>query len=96
MAIVIEEEKTNISIVGILTWLAVLFIIAAAVYYIFFAQPQLVEIAAPASLQNINPIAKINLNPEEVVNSPGFRLLVQYITPPAVGNVGRENPFVAP
>lgn len=94
MAIVIEEEKSKVSLITFVTWLIILVIIAVAVYYIFFSQPQLIEISPPANFENINPLSKINLNPTDVVNNPNFQSLKQYITLPVPGNFGRSNPFV--
>jgi len=96
MAIVIEEEKNRISPISIITWLVILVIVGLAVYYIFFSQPQLVEITAPSSFQNINPLSKVDVNPEDVINSPGFQSLKSTIAPLAPGNTGRENPFLVP
>ena len=96
MAIFVEEEKNRINLISIITWLVILLIIGLAAYYIFFAQPQLVEITAPAALQNIDPLSKVNINPEDIVNGPGFQSLKSTITLPVPGNAGRENPFLAP
>lgn len=96
MAIVIEEEKNRISPISIATWLVVMIIIGLAAYYIFFSQPQLVEITAPQIFQNIDPLSKVNINPEDVVNGPGFQSLKSTITLPEPGNAGRANPFMAP
>ncbi len=95
MAIVIEEEKNRISPISIATWLVVLIIIGLAAYYIFFTQPELIEVAAPSNFQNIDPLSKINLNPEDVVNGSGFQSLKPTITLPVPGNAGRDNPFLA-
>jgi len=94
MAIVIEEEKNGTSVMGVVMWVVVFAIIIAAVYYVFFAQPQLVEVVAPANFKNINPLANINLNPEDVVNSRNFQSLKQYVTPSSPENFGRSNPFL--
>jgi hypothetical protein len=96
MAIIIEEEKNKISLISIATWLVVLLIIGLAVYYIFFSQPELVEIAAPAAIQNLDPLRKINISPDEIVNSPAFHSLKSTVTLPTPGNTGRSNPFLAP
>jgi flagellar basal body-associated protein FliL len=96
MAIVIEEEKNKINILSIITWLVIIVIIGLAVYYIFFSQPQLIEVATPSSFQNINPLAKINISPENVINGPAFQSLKSTITLPAPGNAGRGNPFLMP
>ena len=96
MAIFIEEERNKISPISIVTWLVVLVIIGLAVYYIFFTQPGLVEIAAPSNFQSIDPLSRINLNPEDVVNGRGFQALRSTIALPTPGNSGRDNPFLAP
>lgn len=93
MAIVIEEEKNQTNIIGIVTWLVVILVVGIAAYYIFFARPQLVEMVAPSAFQNINTISKINLNPEEVVNSKLFQSLKLYVSLPVPGSAGRSNPF---
>lgn len=96
MAIIVEEERSRPSIIAVLMWLMVLIIVAVAVYYIFFVQPQVVDIGVPSNFQNIDPLAEINLNPEDVIGSSGFQSMKQYVTPPVPGNAGRANPFVAP
>ena len=94
MATIIEEGKNGRGgIVRLLMWLMVLIIIGAAGYYIFFAEPQLVEIATPASFKSIDPLAGINLNPEDVINGVEFQSLKIYVTPPRPGNAGKANPF---
>ncbi|MDO8536845.1 MAG: hypothetical protein Q7R94_01205 [bacterium] len=95
MAIIIEEEGGKINIVRVITWIAILAIIVIAVYYVFFAQPQLVEIAVPPTFRNIETIAKgIGLKPDEIIGGPAFRSLQPYITLPVPGNAGRPNPFL--
>jgi capsule polysaccharide export protein KpsE/RkpR len=99
MAIVIEEEKGKSNIIGILAWFCMLVIIAGAIYYIFFAAPELVVIAPPASLSQTTPISQITLHPEDVTQSQSFGLLKSYIpssTAQGSASVGRSNPFVSP
>jgi len=96
MAIIVEEEKNRINIARILIWLTVLMILGAVVYYIFFTQPQLVNVVAPTAFDNIDPLADVDLNPQEVVDNPVFKALERHITPPVPENAGRSNPFVAP
>ncbi len=95
MAIVIEEERNGGNIVKILMWLLILVVVAVAGYYIFFAEPELVEIVVPPNLQNknISSLTGINLNPEEVVGGREFKSLKQYVNPPQPGNAGKSNPF---
>jgi len=98
MAIIVEEEKKSgaSGILMIVTWLAIIGAIAGAVYYVFFAQPQLVgQIVAPAGFQNTQQLSKINLNPQDILQSPSFQALKQYITPLEPSTTGRPNPFLA-
>jgi len=92
MAIIVEEQKRGISIVTVITWLVILAVLSAAAYYIFFARPELVEVTAPSSFQNINSLSQININPDDVVQSLN-QSFKQYITPPATTTLGRSNPF---
>jgi hypothetical protein len=100
MAIVVEEEKSRINIIRLLGWLAILAIICAAIYYLFFAAPELVIISTPASFQNIAPIAQVTLHPEDVLNGAAYQSLrppaFPLPTPQGPASVGRQNPFIAP
>jgi hypothetical protein len=98
MAIVIEEEKSKSHLASLLGWLIILGIIVAAVYYVFFAAPELVIITPSGNLSAIAPIVQNNLQPSDVLQSPAFKLLKP---PPGSVQVststgGRPNPFIAP
>jgi hypothetical protein len=98
MAIIVEEEKKRTNIAGLLGWLGILIVIAVAVYYVFFAAPELVIIQPSGSLSSIAPIANISLNPTDITNSPSFQALHATIPPlnPAVPAPGRSDPFLTP
>jgi len=99
MAIIVEEEKKKSGLFGIIGWLIFLVIAGAAVYYIFFAQPQLVTIPASGTLGAIEPIAQTSLHPETVVQGAAFQVLKSTITlptPQGPAAVGRTDPFIAP
>lgn len=100
MAIIIEEERSKTNLVSLLGWSAIVIILLVATYYIFFAAPDLVNIAPPANFQNITPLAQISLAPEEVLTSPAFQALeppsFPLPTPQGPAAVGRANPFIAP
>ena len=99
MAIVVEEGEKNTNLLGIVGWLVFLGIAGAAIYYVFFAQPELVAIPATGALSNIAPIAQISLHPETVVEAPAFQALTSTIalpTPQGPTAVGRTDPFIAP
>jgi|SRR6185437_1752671 len=99
MAIIVEEEKRKSNIGMIVGWVVILGIVGAAVYYVFFAAPELIEIPATGALSTIAPIAQVSLHPEDVINSAGFTALKPGIpNPTSTGPsaVGRTNPFIAP
>ncbi len=99
MAIIVDEGEKKGNVLGIFGWLIFLGIVAATVYYVFFAQPQLVPVTASGSLSAIAPIAQLALHPESVVQGPAFQSLVSSVplpTPQGPAAVGRSNPFIAP
>ena len=94
MPIVVEGEKSGVGIVRFLMWLAILVIAGTSVYYVFFVEPQLVDVAIPKELEQIDPLVSVSLSPEEVINV--LESLRPHVAPPVAGNAGRSNPFVAP
>jgi hypothetical protein len=99
MAIIVEENERKNNIFGIVEWLVFLLIAGIAIYYVFFAQPELVTIPATGNLGEIAPITQIVLHPETVVQGAAFQALTSTIplpTPSGPATVGRTNPFIAP
>jgi len=97
MAIIVNEEKSRTNLISLLGWLGILAAVGAAVYYIFFAAPELVIIAPSGNLGAIAPIASITIHPEDVINSPAFQALQAQIPPPSATGpalIGRTNPFL--
>jgi len=99
MAIIVEEEKSGVNLVRLIGWLGVLGVVAASIYYVFFAAPELVTIKPPENFANITPIATITLHPENVLNSQTFQALKSPPFPLPTGKgpaaVGRTNPFIS-
>lgn len=100
MAIIVEEEKKQRShVFGLAGWLAFLAVIAAAVYYLFFATPPSVTLTAAGSLSSIATLTQSAVQPQDVENSAALQALhttvaVPTSTGPAA--VSRTNPFIAP
>lgn len=95
MAIVIEEEKKSGSgIVTLFLWVILIGAILAGAYYIFFKQPELLEVAMPADFKNTEQISKIELKPEELLNNAQFKSLKAHIPIPLTPSTGRPNPFL--
>ncbi len=99
MAIIVEEGEKKTNLLGVIGWLVFLGIAGAAIYYVFFAQPELVAIPSTGSLSTIAPITQLSLHPETVIQSPAFAVLKSTVTlptPQGPAAVGRPNPFIAP
>jgi hypothetical protein len=100
MAIVIEEaQKDRTNLWRFLAWFGVFIVIAAAVYYIFFAAPELVVVTPSGNFNAIAPIANISLDPSSVLQNQAFQSLQSTVPPPSPSGpaaVGRSNPFIAP
>jgi len=97
MAIVVEEEQSrgvSSGVVSILVWLLILGIIAAAVYYVFFAEPEFITITAPEDFAATEITARADIDPQAVLGDPRFTNLRDYVTPPPPGSFGRSNPFL--
>lgn len=94
MAIIVEEEKRSANWVNIAIAAVVIVVVFAGAYFIFFKQPQLIEVVTPSGLKEIGTISQLSFDPQSVVSSPVFKSLKQYgspVTPPAT--TGRANPF---
>lgn len=99
MAIIVEEGEKKNNLFAIVGWLIFLCIAAVAVYYVFFAQPELVIIPAAGNVGEIAPITQTNLNPSTVIESPAFQALTSTIAlpvPQGPATVGRTDPFIVP
>lgn len=96
MAIIIEEKTNGSGIITFLIWLAILGIIAASAYYVFFKKPELVEFNASSNFKNIQQLSKISINSDQLINNPQFQALKQYITVPSLESISinRPNPFL--
>jgi hypothetical protein len=104
MAVVIEEEKRDrLGLVNIVSWVVILLVVVISVYYIFFRNPEIVDVRVPPTFERTQRISNIELDPAQIVDSPSFRGRVEQVEPPCGGakcieafpeRYGRENPFV--
>ncbi len=94
MAIIIEGEKRKINWFASAIVVLVVFSIATATYYLFFASTPLIEKVVPSSVQSLQVISSIKLQPELIINDPKFQILKQYVNPVGVGAIGKSNPFL--
>ena len=93
MAIIIEGEKQGKGTVQAVVGAVVAVLLLVATYWIFFAEPPLVEVIAPQELESISRISQVEVSPEVVTGSPVFKSLKILADDPELGEFGRENPF---
>ncbi len=92
MAIVVEEEKKG-SWITIITVAVILVIVFTGGYYLFFKNPELIEVVAPDRLQQLNQLSQAKFDPAAVIDSPLFKALRDYTAPLVLPQAGRANPF---
>ncbi len=93
MAIELEPERQGTNWMAIVTVAVIVIVLFVGSYYLFFKQPQLIEVVAPQSLQTLGDLSKVSFDPSAVVNDPTFKLLRQYGSPISPVTPGRSNPF---
>lgn len=93
MAIVLEEEKKRTNWVAILTVAVIVIVLFVGSYFLFFKQPQLIEVVAPKSLQDLGKLSQLSFDPSGVINDPTLKLLRQYGSNISPVTPGRSNPF---
>jgi len=93
MAIVIQEEKNTGSWFGFGILLLILVVLGIALYYLFFVQPQLLDVAGGKNLGSIEEFSQMNFDPRSVTESEFFKEKKQYIPLTPIVNAGNPRPF---
>ena len=93
MAIVVEQQERRVNWFAIAVFLFLLAVIFGGGYFLFFAPTPAIELITPEPLHDAEALSQVTLDPASVINSPAFKNLRRYGTPPAGGNTGKQNPF---
>ena len=93
MAIIIEQEKKSVNWFGIITAIVIIGVLFAGAYFVLFTKPELIEIVVPGKVSDLSQLSQLSFNPEELLNSPQFKVLKQFDTDVAIPQPGRSNPF---
>jgi len=96
MAIVVEQERApRLGFIKVVLWLIILGVIAAAVYYLFFKNPDTIPaLITPTGFKDTSSLSKINLDPASVIQNPVFQALKSNVAPMPSSTPGRANPFL--
>lgn len=93
MAIAIEEEKKQINWFALAMFTAIVVILGAAIYYLFFINPAFIEVVLTDSLKTLKEITKIEFNISEIANSPVLKNLKPYVDQVIPEPAYNPNPF---
>ncbi|MBI2278642.1 MAG: hypothetical protein HYU81_01100 [Candidatus Brennerbacteria bacterium] len=93
MAIVVEEEKKGANWITVLSVSIGLIAVFAGAYYLFFKQPELIDVVVPADLERLRVISEVRFDPREVVDAPSFQGLRDFSGTLSAPRTGKANPF---
>lgn len=93
MAILVEGENGKKGTFKIAAIVIVVMVLILGTYFLFFAPAPLIEVIIPSGLQSVSQISETGLNAPEILNSPVYKSLKQYVAEPELGETGRTNPF---
>lgn len=93
MAIVVEQEKKKVNWITALSVVVFLIVVFFGGYYLFFKQPELIDVVVPAELERLRIISSVRFDPREVVDSPVFKGLRDFSGTVPAPRTGKANPF---
>lgn len=93
MAIIVEQEKKKVNWITALSVAVFLVVVFFGGYYLFFKQPELIDVVAPAELERLRVISSVRFDPREVVDSPIFQGLRDFAGTVTAPQTGKANPF---
>lgn len=93
MAIQIEQNQKSVSWVKVTLGIIIVAVIFAGAYFLFFKQPELIDVVAPGQFEDLTQISEISLDADELLNSPKFQMLRQYSIDSSTPTPGKGNPF---
>ena len=93
MAIAIEEEKKQVNWFAFAMLTAIVAILSAAIYYLFFINPAFIEVALTDSLKTLEEITKIEFSVSEIANSPALKNLKSHVDQVVPEPAYNPNPF---
>ncbi len=102
MAILVEEEQKPINWIAVITSLVLVVGVFSGGYYLFFKEPEKIEVVLPGTFKDISTISSStkNFDPKSVLDptSPEreakiFSLLKNFASTLSLPATGKSNPF---
>lgn len=95
MAIQLEDDKKGINWVAVFTVLIILSAVGSAIFYIFFINPEQVEVFISPELRSLSDFEKISFKPNDLLSNASFQSLKSHVnfSLPSQEMIGKANPF---
>jgi hypothetical protein len=95
MAILMEQDRKPINWFGVVILILIVIFGGVAIYYLFFINtPFLEKVILPPALEETRRVKSVTIDVQSVVNDSVFQSLREHVGLPAVGVIGKTNPFV--
>ncbi|MGC9611116.1 MAG: hypothetical protein ABSE68_02760 [Minisyncoccia bacterium] len=94
MAILIEQDKKSFNWFNAIIVIVVVAILFGVVYFVFFNNPQLIDVVVPGNLSNIKQLSQVQIDPTPVVSTLNKYFTNNYGSSLSIPTPGRPNPFL--
>ena len=94
MAIIVEQEKKPVNWFNLIVIAVVVVILFSVVYFIFFSNPQLIDVVVPGNLKSIKQLSEVQVDPTPVVTTLNKYFVGNFGASLSIPTPGRPNPFL--
>lgn len=94
MAIIVEEEKKPVNWFNVVVAAVIVAVVFAVVYFIFFKNPELIDVVVPGGLNGINQLSQVQVDPAPVVGTLNKYFTGNFGSSLTIPTPGRPNPFL--
>jgi hypothetical protein len=95
MAIVFEQERKPVNWFAIFSILFIVIFVIVGAYFLFFTESPRIDLVLPPALEQADQISDLEfIDPQPILTSSAYKSLRVYVGPPAIGSLGRANPFL--
>ena len=95
MALIMEQKQVRgVNWFAVFVFIFLLAVIAGGGYFLFFAPTPYIDTIVPSSLDMTDRLSQAQFDLSNIINNPTLKTLHEYGTVPAVGSLGKQNPFL--